>query len=531
MDALPLTPNGKLDRAALPAADTDALVANAYAAPEGELETLLATLWRELLDVPQVGRHDNFFALGGHSLLAVKLIERLRRLGWQLEVRALFGTPTVAGLANSLHSASQVVVPPNRIEADCSRITPDLLPLLELTQAEIDTVVANVDGGTANVQDIYPLAPLQEGLLFHHLADPLADPYLQSSLLAFTTSEQRVAFLDALDQVIARHDILRTGVVWQHLRVSVQVVWRQATLPRHVHVFDGPDRTTALQHWMHAPEAALRLQQAPLIHAHLADDPDTGRWLLGLQHHHLAMDHTTLELLIEEVRAHLAGQQHQLPTPLPFRDFVAHTLAGVSAQEHQAFFTKMLGDIETPTAPFGVFAPVRDLESLQHLHQELPTTLAQAVRAQARRHGVTAASLFHLAYALLLARSSGRDEVVFGTVLFGRMHASAGVDRVLGMFLNTLPIRLGGRGHNVVQALHHTQQALARLFHHEHAPLALAQRCSAVEPTLPLLNAMLNYRYAGGSNVLGDEAHPHHDVLHEVQHIGAQERTHYPLAV
>ncbi|QSQ54055.1 non-ribosomal peptide synthase/polyketide synthase [Xanthomonas translucens pv. undulosa] len=531
MDALPLTPNGKLDRAALPAADTDALVANAYAAPEGELETLLATLWRELLDVPQVGRHDNFFALGGHSLLAVKLIERLRRLGWQLEVRALFGTPTVAGLANSLHSASQVVVPPNRIEADCSRITPDLLPLLELTQAEIDTVVANVDGGTANVQDIYPLAPLQEGLLFHHLADPLADPYLQSSLLAFSTSEQRVAFLDALDQVIARHDILRTGVVWQHLRVPVQVVWRQATLPRHVHVFDGPDRTTALQHWMHAPEAALRLQQAPLIHAHLADDPARGRWLLGLQHHHLAMDHTTLELLIEEVRAHLAGQQHQLPTPLPFRDFVAHTLAGVSAQEHQAFFTKMLGDIETPTAPFGVFAPVRDLESLQHLHQELPTTLAQAVRAQARRHGVTAASLFHLAYALLLARSSGRDEVVFGTVLFGRMHASVGVDRVLGMFLNTLPIRLGGRGHNVVQALHHTQQALARLFHHEHAPLALAQRCSAVEPTLPLLNAMLNYRYAGGSNVLGDEAHPHHDVLHEVQHIGAQERTHYPLAV
>ncbi|MCT8285390.1 non-ribosomal peptide synthase/polyketide synthase [Xanthomonas translucens pv. translucens] len=531
MDALPLTPNGKLDRAALPAPDTDALVANVYAAPEGELETLLATLWRELLDVPQVGRHDNFFALGGHSLLAVKLIERLRRLGWQLEVRALFGTPTVAGLANSLHSASQVVVPPNRIEADCSRITPDLLPLLELTQAEIDTVVANVDGGTANVQDLYPLAPLQEGLLFHHLADPLADPYLQSSLLAFPTSEQRVAFLDALDQVIARHDILRTGVVWQHLRVPVQVVWRQATLPRRVHVFDSPDPATALQHWMHAPEAALRLQQAPLIHAHLADDPATGRWLLGLQHHHLAMDHTTLELLIEEVRAHLAGQQHQLPAPLPFRDFVAHTLAGVSAQEHQAFFTKMLGDIKAPTAPFGVFAPVRNLESLQHLRQELSTTLAHGVRAQARRHGVTAASLFHLAYALLLARSSGRDEVVFGTVLFGRMHASVGVDRVLGMFLNTLPIRLGGCGPTVTQALHHTQQALARLFHHEHAPLALAQRCSAVDPTLPLLNAMLNYRYAGGSNVLGDEAHPQHDVLREVQHIDAQERTHYPLAV
>ncbi|WP_155742891.1 condensation domain-containing protein, partial [Xanthomonas graminis] len=95
------------------------------------------------------------------------------------------------------------------------------------------------------------------------------------------------------------------------------------------------------------------------------------------------------------------------------------------------------------------------------------------VRAQARRYGVSAASLFHLAYALVLARSSGRNEAVFATLLFGRMHASAGVDRVLGMFLNTLPIRLGGRGHSVLQALRHTQLCLAQLLHHEHAPLAL----------------------------------------------------------
>ncbi|WP_261228360.1 AMP-binding protein, partial [Xanthomonas translucens] len=83
----------------------------------------------------------------------------------------------------------------------------------------------------------------------------------------------------------------------------------------------------------------------------------------------------------------------------------------------------------------------------------------------------------------------------------------------------------------MLQAVRHTQLCLARLLHHEHAPLALAQRCSAVDPTLPLLNAMLNYRYAGGSNVLDDEVHPHHDALREVQQLGGQERTHYPLAV
>ncbi|QSQ54056.1 non-ribosomal peptide synthase/polyketide synthase [Xanthomonas translucens pv. undulosa] len=531
LDALPLTPNGKLDSRALPAPDDQALDLHLYVPPQGELEHVMAALWSELLGVEQVGRNDDFFALGGHSLLAIKLIERLRRLGWHLDVRSLFSTPTLASLAAELAAASDVIVPPNRIGPACTRITPDLLPLVELTQAEIDAIVATVAGGVSNVQDIYPLASLQEGLLFHHLANPLADPYLHSVLLSFPSRDQLDAFLDALDQVVARHDMLRTGFAWQGLPAPVQVVWRQASLARRLHVFDGPDPAAELQAWMHAPAAALSVQHAPLIHAHLADDHAAGRWLLGLQHHHLVMDHTTLELVIEEVQAHLSGSQLHLPAPLPFRDFIAHARSGMSEQDHQAFFTEMLGDIDTPTAPFGALAPVHGPAALQRIQRPLPAALANTLRAQARRHGVSVASIFHLAYALLLARSSGRDEAVFGTVLFGRMHASAGVDRVLGMFLNTLPIRLGGAHDNVLQAVRHTQLCLARLLHHEHAPLALAQRCSAVDPTLPLLNAMLNYRYAGGSNVLDDEAHPHHDALREVQQLGGQERTHYPLAV
>ncbi|UWI58750.1 phosphopantetheine-binding protein [Xanthomonas oryzae pv. oryzae] len=115
---------------------------------------MLATLWSGLLGAAQVGRNDDFFALGGHSLLAVKLIERLRRLGWQIDVRALFARPTLAGLAENLQAASTNMVPPNRIGPDCTRITPDLLPLVTLTQGEIAAVVATVDGGAANVQDI-----------------------------------------------------------------------------------------------------------------------------------------------------------------------------------------------------------------------------------------------------------------------------------------------------------------------------------------------------------------------------------------
>ncbi|HEX8433121.1 MAG TPA: amino acid adenylation domain-containing protein, partial [Longimicrobium sp.] len=169
LEAMPLTPNGKLDRKALPSPDGAAYSAREYEAPVGATETALAEIWAEVLGVERVGRWDNFFELGGHSLIAVTLISRMRRRGLHAEVRALFTTPTLAGLAGAVTGESnELRIPANGVRRG-EPITPDMLPLADLTQAEIDRIVARVPGGAANVQDIYPLAPLQEGILFHHL--------------------------------------------------------------------------------------------------------------------------------------------------------------------------------------------------------------------------------------------------------------------------------------------------------------------------------------------------------------------------
>ncbi|MDQ9562195.1 amino acid adenylation domain-containing protein, partial [Serratia marcescens] len=164
LDTLPLTPNGKLDRRALPEPQEDAYVREVYAEPEGELETLLAGIWRELLGIERVGRHDNFFELGGHSLLAVKLMAQLRRVGLSAGVQTLFTAPTLSTLAQTLVTQQEVSVPANGILPGCVAITPEMLPLATLSQPEIDAVVAQVPGGVANVQDIYALSPLQEGI-------------------------------------------------------------------------------------------------------------------------------------------------------------------------------------------------------------------------------------------------------------------------------------------------------------------------------------------------------------------------------
>src|SRR5262249_29867842 len=144
-------------------------------------------------------RHDNFFELGGHSLLMVRVISRLRRAGLQVGVRAFFARPALAELAAGIGSQTDLVeVPPPRIPPGCEAITPEMLPLARLTAEEIERIVETAPGGAANIQDIYPLAPLQEGILFHYLIGSESDPYLLGSLYSFDSRKRLEDYLGAM---------------------------------------------------------------------------------------------------------------------------------------------------------------------------------------------------------------------------------------------------------------------------------------------------------------------------------------------
>ncbi|MDO8043121.1 condensation domain-containing protein, partial [Janthinobacterium sp. SUN137] len=500
LDALPLNPNGKVDRKALPVPDASLSQAG-YVAPRSETEQKLAAIWAEVLKVERVGIHDNFFELGGHSLLAVRLLSAMEQAGVKADVRGMYAAATLAELAAAIDvspaGAAAFAAPPNRIPAACQRITPDMLPLIDLTQDEIDRIVATVPGGAANVQDIYPLAPLQEGMYFYHLMHRESDPYVIPSLFAVDTPAQFEALLDALRSVIARHDVLRTAILSDQLRVPAQVVYRQLELNvEMIELGTASDPQSQLEARFNRP---MDLSRAPMLEVCVAREPHTGKVYVLFRSHHLIDDATSSMLLHREIQAHLGGQAAALAEPVPYREFLAHALDQAGRSDIEDFFRKTLGDVTEPTAPFRLLNVHGDGSATVEDSKALDAALARDIRQVARRRRISPATLFHAACALVIGACSARDDVVFGTVLSGRLQGTAGASNMLGMFINTLPLRLKLEGISVDSLVTQTELALRELLSYEQAPLSLAQRCSGLASHVPLFSAILNYRNAARS--------------------------------
>lgn len=410
------------------------------------------------------------------------------------------------------------------------QITPDMLPLVSLSQDQINLIVDSVAEGAAGIQDIYPLAPLQEGILFHHLLETQGDPYITRSIIVFDNRARLDAFLGALQTVIDRHDILRSSIRWNGLAQPVQVVHRHAVLPVEELPPTPTDRIQQrLLEQTDPRQFRMNLQQAPLLAGYVIKDSQSEQCWFAMLNHHMVDDNYTLQLILSEIQLLLGGLAEQLPTVQPYRNFIAR-MRTVSQEEHERYFRQQLGDIDEPTAPFGLLNVQGDGGQVGEAVLPVTAELAQRIRNSARRHSVTPASVFHLAWALVIGQCSGRDDVVFGTVLSGRLQGgSSGADKAVGMFINTLPIRVSLRGRTVRDMVGETHRNLNELLMHEQASLALAQRCSAAPASTPLFTALLNYRH---STIAA--APDHQAALLEwegMRVISSEERTNYPLTL
>ncbi len=531
LEKMPLSPNGKVDRKALP--EPKWQQENEYVAPVGDVEIQLASWWREILAVDKVGRDDNFFSMGGHSLLAIKLLDKVRKAGWQAEVKALFSQPVLKNFALTIEQKpleQMTEVAAATIPDNCQKITPEMVPLIKLTEQEIDFLCKNTVGGTANIQDIYPLAPLQEGILFHHLLQQEGDAYITQNLMCFTDRKTLEAFIASLNLVIARHDILRTSVFWQDLPKPVQVVQRHVEFalewldcPKS-EAGQSPDIAEYLTAYVAPEHYRMDIQQAPLLRGMAIEEPELGKCWLQLASHHLIMDHTSLEVLVDEVRQIQSGNEAQLPEPIPFRHFVSLAQQGKTPEQHRAFFTELLGDVTSPTAPYDLVDVQGNGANIIKSEQQLSEALAKQIRELAVQYEVSSAAVFHLAWAMVLSKLTGNADPVFGTVLFGRMQGGENIATAVGMFINTLPVRFRLSDIDVATGLQQAHLTLTELLSHETASLSLAQECSGIAKGTTLFSTLLNYRYSPSAK--GDQ-----EVLPGLEILSSEERTNYPIGM
>ena len=530
LDKIPLTPNGKADRPALLELEAEALANRPYEPPQGETEEILSSIWLDLLQVKRVGRADDFFQLGGHSLLIVQMIDRLRRVGLATEAADIYANPTLEDLARILtvviDDASRV--PETQIPSSSDSIAPHMLPLVELEQRHIDYIVSTVPGGARNIQDIYPLAPLQQGILFHHtMTKHKGDTYVLPMLLAMSSPERVEDFISALQRVVARHDVLRTAILWEGLPHPVQVVYRDVTVPVEQMILDpNNDAREQLRKRMLPERLGLDIRRAPLMHVQIASAGRSGGCYVLLQLHHIICDHDSVEAMFAEVMTILESRIHDLSVSVPYRDHVARSMANEHAQNAQEFFRKQLGDIDEPTILFGLTNVYGDGSRIEVGRQVLDTQLTERARLQSRRLGMSVAPLFHAAWALVVAHTSGRDDVVFGSLFSGRMQEAATGRSALGMFINTVPIRLRLAAVSALELVEQTQRELIELVGYEQASLSMAQRCSGVGSEIPLFNSLLNYLHSE-LNIDTEQV----VVATGIQILETQERTNYPISL
>src|SRR5690606_4385822 len=386
---LPLTENGKIDRKALPEPDR-ASTQTGYVAPRTPAEETLAAIWADVLGLERVGIEDNFFELGGHSLLVMSVIQRMRQAGLHADVSSFFLAPTIAAVAAAeAEDSLEIEVPPNRIAPGCSAITPDMLPLVHLSAEEIERVVAAIPDGAVNIQDIYPLTPLQEGMLFHHRMAEEGDPYLVTTVFGADSRELLDRYIQALQRVIDRHDILRTVFLWEGLSEPVQVVCRKAPLIIETLALDPANGDIAgqLEQRFDPRHYRLDVRRAPVIRLFIAHDAINARWVMLRIHQHLLEDHTTDELMSEEIYLCLQGQAQQLPPALPFRDLVARVRLGAATKKHEAFFRDILGDVDEPTLPFGLTDLQGNAWAIREVRSLVDLSLSRRLREVANRYG------------------------------------------------------------------------------------------------------------------------------------------------
>jgi amino acid adenylation domain-containing protein/non-ribosomal peptide synthase protein (TIGR01720 family) len=351
------------------------------------------------------------------------------------------------------------------------------------------------------IQDLYPLSPLQQGMLFHDLYAPESGMYVERLRYTIRGDLNVAAFEQAWRQVMERHAVLRSAFIWEEVDEPLQAVFRDVGTPLELQDWRGGQRAEQEERLQsHLAEILLRgfelsrppLQRLTLIQ--MSDEVSEFIW----SYHHLLLDGWSVSLILGEIitlyEAFCQGQKPQLEKSRPYRDYIAW-LKRQDQAEAEAFWRKALKGF-TPPASLSMNGAHDDLagrqEDYESLQMRLSKETAEKLDAFARRHRLTVNTVAQGAWALLLSCYSGEQDVVFGEVVSGRPADLAGSESMVGMFINSLPVRAQlSHETSVLSWLERLQARQIEARRYEYTPLVKVREWSEAPSGLPLFESIV----------------------------------------
>ncbi|MEU6098997.1 amino acid adenylation domain-containing protein, partial [Streptomyces sp. NPDC047079] len=427
LDAIPLTPNGKVDRRALPAPDDAAFARGEYLAPRDDAERRMAEVWCQALGVERVGVRDGFFDLGGDSIRAVALVGALRAQGVDLAVRDVFEARTVERLVELVSGRDELTAADERFVAPFALISAE-------DRARLPQ----------DVVDAYPLGRTQLGMLIEMTGGD-RNPY--HIINTFRVVDERPLDPDALRAAARlltdRHEVLRTSFHLTGYSTPLQLVYASAEIPVRVHSLRGltEEELTAARFELHAGQRAepFPVESAPLMRILAHEESDTAWWVTFTQSHAITEGWSYHQLLVELLDCYRAirdGGEPETPEApaVRFADTIAAELASLDSAEDRAYWRRVTSE-HTPLTLPAEWAGATD----EPVYQEVPfDDLADRLRDLATGAGVSFKSVLLAAFLKVMGQITDEPAYHAGLVCDTRPEA-LGAERVLGMYLNTLP--------------------------------------------------------------------------------------------
>lgn len=351
--------------------------------------------------------------------------------------------------------------------------------MVTLDRMELARIVDQVSGGTDNIEDVLPLAPLQEDILARWLDRQRDLPCLHWAVISVSSRQRRDALLERLRRVVDRHERLRSLVSWEHLSRPVQVVLRQPAGPGTKINSEDIERLQDGD----APDVSSDYRgKLPIFQLDVTFDAAASRWHVVARLHEIGGDRNSLRDVIDEAMAPVTGDSERVS----YRRYVVQALEQAKGCDAEDFFRVKLAEIDEPTLPYGLVAMDVQAGSVAMWRQRVQPEFAQRVRALAGRLRVNPAAVFHAAWALVVAHTSGSDEVVCGTAI---TLSQGGV-----ALSNILPLRLRLQGSGASELIEYAHREIAELLGCAHVSSKLPEQCSGMVSTEPLFSAVIDYR-------------------------------------